>query len=474
MQRTSFARTIEAAILAAAIAAAGSHVIRAQSAKPAPDAYSANDRAPDARLKADILVVVAHPDDETLASAYLAREINDEHKRVAIVYGTHGDAGNNEVGPEQASAMGQIREFEARQVAGALGATSVWFLTGRDTVSQNVLNSLEHWGHGACLEQLVRIVRLTRPSVILTFLPDFTTGENHTDHQAAGVLATEAFDLAGDRTVFSEQVSPATNPDQNTNLTEGLRAWQPQKLYYFYNPTHDIFTGQGPQYASQEISPARHLSYAALAAEAFSLHRTQGGDAMRRVLDNHTLESPESTIARMVTGPVRLIFGKSRVPSGVTDDVFAGVVSGGIPFQGPPLRRAAEDANPALEIGDPWSYYREFWSAHGLDRLANVVPVEITVKVGGSLAIPLIVENPTNSPISVSLSVQAPDGWQVKPVTPVLVDPHTRYYLRVQAAAPATKLSGWQQFTVSAQDGNRKIGTVPIRVELSTGWVAPQ
>jgi LmbE family N-acetylglucosaminyl deacetylase len=474
MKRTSLARTIETAIFATAIAASGRHAIRAQSTNPAPDAYSANDRAPDPRLKADILVVVAHPDDETLASAYLAREIDDEHKRVAIVYGTHGDAGNNDVGPEQASAMGQIREFEARQVASALGAASVWFLTGRDTVSQNVLNSLEHWGHGACLEQLVRIVRLTRPSVILTFLPDFTTGENHADHQAAGVLATEAFDLAGDRTEFAEQVSPATNPDKNTNLTEGLSPWQPQKIYYFYNPTHDIFTGQGPQYSSTEISPSRHLSYAALAAEAFSLHRTQGGDAMRRAIDNHALGSPESSIARMVTGPVRLIFGKSLAPSGVTDDVFAGVVSGGIPFQRPPALIAAEHSNPVLEIGDPWSYYRGFWRAHGLDRLANVVPLEITVKVGGSLAIPLMVENPTDRAISVSLSVQAPDGWEVKPLAPVSVDPHARYYLRVQATAPSTKLAGWQQFTVSAKEGNRTIGIVPIRVELSTGWVAPQ
>jgi len=418
--------------------------------------------------------VVAHPDDETLASAYLAREINDQHKRVAIVYGTHGDAGNNNIGPEQALAMGQIREFEARQVGSFLGATSVWFLTGRDTVSQNVLNSLEHWGHGACLEQLVRIVRLTRPSVILTFLPDFTTGENHADHQAAGVLATEAFDLAGDRTVFAEQVSPATNPDQNTNLTEGLSAWQPQKIYYFYNPTHDIFTGQGPQYLSAEMSPSRHLSYGELAAEAFALHRTQGGDAMRRAIDNHALGSPESTIARMVTGPVRLIFGKSLVPSGVTDDVFAGVVPGGIPFQPPPAPITVEDSSPVLEIGDPWSYYRGFWRAHGLYGLDSIVPVEITVKVGGSLAIPLIVENPTDRAISVSVSVQAPDGWEVKPLAPVPVDPHARYYLRVKATAPSTKSAGWQQFTVSAQEGDRKIGVVRIRAELSTGWVAPQ
>ena len=470
MKRSKLA-TIEVLIFAVAVVASACNILRAQSANL--DPYAANDRAPDARLKADILVVVAHPDDETLASAYLAREINDEHKRVAIVYGTHGDAGNNDVGPEQALAMGQIREFEARQVGSSLGATSVWFLTGRDTVSQNVLNSLEHWGHGACLEQLVRIVRLTRPSVILTFLPDFTTGENHADHQAAGVLATEAFDLAGDRTIFPEQVSPAISPEKNTNLTEALRPWQPQKIYYFYNPTHDIFTGQGPQYSSKEISSSRHVSYAMLAAEAFALHRTQGGDDIRRAIDNHALEG-SSPIAQFLTDPVRLIFGKSLVPSGVTDDVFKGVVPGGIPFQPAPRPAAPETSNPTLEIGDPWNYYRAFWLTHGLDRLANIVPLEITVKVGGSLAIPLIVDNPLDHPISVSLSVQAPDGWEVKPLAPISVDSHTRYYLRVQAAAPATKLAGWQNFTITAQDGSQKIGTVSIRAELSTGWVAPQ
>ena len=136
-----------------------------------PDAYAANDRAPDARFKADILVVLAHPDDETIVAAYLAREINDSQKRVAVVYGTKGGGGNNNVGPEQAAAMGEIREIEGRQASGSLGITNVWFLSGHDLASQDVLNSLEYWGHGACLEQLVRLVRLTRPSVVLTLLP---------------------------------------------------------------------------------------------------------------------------------------------------------------------------------------------------------------------------------------------------------------------------------------------------------------
>jgi hypothetical protein len=370
--------------------------------------------------------------------------------------------------------MGQIREIEGRQAEASLGITNVWFLTGRDTASQNVLNSLDHWGHGACLEQLVRIVRLTRPSVILTFLPDFTTGENHSDHQAAGVLATEAFDLAGDRTVFREQISPVTNPDKNTNLTEGLRPWQPEKIYYFHNASHDIPTEQGPQYSSKDISPSRNVSYGMLAGVAFAHHHTQGGDGVQRAIDNHTLDSSQDYIAQMVTSPVKLILGKSLVPSGVTDDVFAGIVPGGISFQRAPGLVDTEPSKPTVEIGDPWKYYRDLWQAHGLDHLANIVPLEVTVKVGGALDIPLIINNPLDSVISVNLSVQAPDGWLVKPLTPISVNPRTRYYLRVQAEAPGTKLPGWQQFAVSARSADGSIGSVSVRVELSTGWVAPQ
>lgn len=475
MPRRNLIRTIEAAVCAGMLAAISCHLASAQvTTSPPPDAYTANDRLPDERLKADILVVVAHPDDETLVSAYLARAINDEHKRVALVYGTHGDGGNNEIGPEQALAMGQIREFEARQVGAFLGAESVWFLTGRDTVSQNVLNSLEHWGHGACLEQLIRIIRLTRPAVILTFLPDFTTGENHADHQAAGVLATEAFDLSGDSTIFPEQVSPATNPDKNMNLTEGLRPWQPEKIYYFYNPTHDIFAGQGPRYSSKEISPSRHVSYALLAAEAFSHHRTQGGDRVKDVIDSQAQGTPTNSESKMVNDDVRLIFGKSLVPSGVMDDVFSGVVSAGIPFRPTAPVSMPIQARPMLEIGDPWNYYQRLWRAHGLEHLQNVVPLEVTVKVGGSLAIPLIIDNPLDHSVSVGFSVQAPDGWQVKTPAQVAVDAHSRYFLRVQATAPATELRGWQQFTVSAQNESGSIGNIPVRAELSTGWVAPQ
>ncbi len=73
---------------------------------------------PDARYKADILLVVAHPDDETMVTAYLAQAALDEHKRVAVIYGTRGDGGGNAEGYAEAAALGAEREIEGRRALG--------------------------------------------------------------------------------------------------------------------------------------------------------------------------------------------------------------------------------------------------------------------------------------------------------------------------------------------------------------------
>jgi LmbE family N-acetylglucosaminyl deacetylase len=175
---------------------------------------------PDDRYKADILVVVAHPDDDTVVSSYLARAVYDQHKRIAVVYCTRGDSGSNSTGREHAKALGLVREIEGRKALGRLGITNVWFLDGRDTASQDVLLSLATWPSASVLEQVVRIVRLTRPDVVFTWLPSSVAGENHGDHQAAGVTATEAFDLGGDPNAFPSQlVAPIR---QFENAFEGL------------------------------------------------------------------------------------------------------------------------------------------------------------------------------------------------------------------------------------------------------------
>src|ERR1700738_5208385 len=90
-----------------------SHKGGAQEAKPLP--------AADERYKADILLVVAHPDDEGAATPYLARAIYDEHKRVAVVFTTRGGSGGNDYSREHGPALADIREQEARQAWAAAG-----------------------------------------------------------------------------------------------------------------------------------------------------------------------------------------------------------------------------------------------------------------------------------------------------------------------------------------------------------------
>ena len=96
--------------------------------------------------------------------------------------------------------------MEARKSLASYGITNAWFMHRSDSPGGDVLRSLEIWGHGQSLEEVVRLVRITRPEVILTWLPNYVVGENHEDHQAAGVLATEAFDLSANPLAFPEQV----------------------------------------------------------------------------------------------------------------------------------------------------------------------------------------------------------------------------------------------------------------------------
>ncbi len=436
------------------------------------DPYGANNRKPDALYKIDLLVVVAHPDDEIMAAAYVAREI-DQGKRVAIVWTTRGGGGNNEVGPEQAAAMADIRESEGMRAAASLGVAYMWNLGGPDTPSQNPLESLETWDHGRTLERVVRIVRLTRPSVILTWLPLAVTGENHGDHQASGVIATEAFDTAGDPTAFPEQVAPAKEPRQTMNRLEGLRPWQPEKIYYFSNPSHaDFFDGQGPQYSAADISSKRHISYGQIAAQEFIIHRTQGGGKVEQAIREHGMKGLERPIPLMK--PSRFILGKSLVGGLVTDDVFAGIVAQGISYQRPPGFTPRTYSTPVMELGGAWSFYRQFWQAHGLDHLSTLIAPELTIQDGSTLSIPLIIENPLDSPIDVTFQTQTPEDWKlIDPPTSVSIEPHTRYFLRVRAASPAKTRSEAQQFKVSAESAGKSLGTISLRVELA-GWALPQ
>jgi len=281
-------------------------------------------KGPDERYKVDILVVVAHPDDEGAVTPYLARAIYDLHKTVAVVFGTRGGSGGNDYRREHGPAMADVREIEARQACAKLGIDKVWFLGGKDTASQNVLNSLANWGHGQSLEELVRIVRLTRPEIIITWLPGIFIGENHGDHQAAGVLATEAFDLAADTTAFPAQLAGASK--RLEPYLENLTPWQPKKIYYFTDANDQKqFAGHGFAYSVREVSPSQKKPYWLLAMRSAQAHLTQFPDEIHRwsSLSDEEIQKAMSDPSHLWwSEPETLIFGKSVTTANPTDDIF--------------------------------------------------------------------------------------------------------------------------------------------------------
>lgn len=422
----------------------------------------------DSRFKADILLIVAHPDDEQMVAPYLARAI-DEHKRVAVLYTTCGISGGNSVGSARETALCLEREIEARRAVGYLGITNAWFIGAPDTPSANPLWSFERWNHGAALDYAVRVVRLTRPEVIISMLPDIMTGENHGDHQAAGIIATEAFDMAGNPTVFPEQIGFPTPSSYGTMNTEGLQPWQPEKLYFEANP-HDTdwMKGQGPSYSTTDVSPARHLPYYMLAANSLSYHLTQGAGSVKEAIASGHLSRFEH--------PVQLLFGKSVVGGSATGDVFENVMPGPIPFVRTPGYQPASHSGVSLELGDPMAFYRKWWPAHNLERLARLMPEpEMGVTPGGTLPVPLIIHNDTNEPAQVDLTADLPPGWtEIAGSARYPVPAHGAYPVRALLKAPAKGVGEWQQIAWHAAAGGQQTGSVKIKVLLEAHSGMPQ
>ena len=425
----------------------------------------------DARYKVDILVVVAHPDDEGAATPYLARAI-DEGKRVAVAYGTRGSSGENQASAENAAALGDIREIEARQANAALGIDKVWFLGGEDTASQDVLQSLANWDHGKTLENLVRIVRLTRPEVILTFLPGTFIGEDHGDHQAAGVLATEAFDLAGDSTAFPEQVSAPLR--RLEPYLEDLRPWQTKKIYYFPDADReDIFKDQGPTYSVKEISKSLKMPYWRVALESFRRHETQA----KGFIDS-LAKMDEAQIEKMATtdfwsNGITFVRGKSLVGGSLTGDIFEGVTPGAISFARPEITTAPTQPEVSAELAGPWCFYAEFRRAHGLTHLPHPEPPEFALQAGTNLVLPIWLHNGSAEAKEFTLTSELPAGWtaQTNPAKFAVGARQTgavRMEINLPAwtEPPAGQKPQPQEVKVQTQVAGQNVGEIKLRVEL--------
>ena len=437
---------------------------------------AAQNQRPDERFKADILLVVAHPDDETAVFSYLAKAVLDEKKRVAVVYTTRGDGGGNEIGSERSSSLGMIREIEARRGLAAFGIQNVWFMDGRDVLSQNPLSSLANGQHARLLEQLVRTFRLTRPEVVLTWLP--ALAGDHGGHQASGILATEAFDASGDPTVFPAQVTARTR--DFAPMFEGLRPWQAKKLYFFTDSLWLDLKGKAVEYSNQEISPSQKVTYEYLAGTEASYHLTQEdnkpfADAMAKGELDKYLQKATSVLGFSVfPNPVRLLLGKTHVKIGPQDEVFAGISNEPIPFVFSRSPQSPQQTGVVIELGGPWGFYPNFWKFHGLEGLERLSEKRIYISAGEKLEVPLLLRNATSGSkqVSLRLKTKLPEGWNEETrASRFLIDAGDAYPVNISIATPAKPSDIWYGLEYSIEIDGREVSAVVLKVQLVRGTI---
>ena len=224
-----------------------------------------------------VLVIGAHPDDEdTQLITWLARGRQVETAYLSL---TRGDGGQNLIGNELGEALGAIRTEEllaARRIDGGHQYFTRAFDFG---FSKSAAETYKHWPKDSILRDVVSVIRDFRPHVIVAVFSG-TPRDGHGHHQVSGLLAREAFDLAGDSIRL-----PSSD-------THGRAPWTPLK---FYRSTR--FRGAGEatyQFDVGEYSPLRGESYAEMAAESRSQHKSQAFGSLRRkgaIIDGVRLES---------------------------------------------------------------------------------------------------------------------------------------------------------------------------------------
>jgi LmbE family N-acetylglucosaminyl deacetylase len=209
---------------------------------------------------ARVLVIAAHPDDEdTQTIAYLARA-----KRVETAYLslTRGDGGQNLIGNELGEGLGAIRTEEllaARRIDGGRQYFTRAFDFG---FSKSAEETAKHWPRDSILGDVVTVIRAFRPHVIYSIWSG-TRADGHGHHEMAGIVAREAFDAAMDTVRFP--------------VRRFGEPWTPLKFYR---------RGPGVTLDINEYNPILGRTYADIAAESRSQHRSQGfaGVALRSVV----------------------------------------------------------------------------------------------------------------------------------------------------------------------------------------------
>jgi LmbE family N-acetylglucosaminyl deacetylase len=366
-----------------------------------------------ALLKTDILGVFAHPDDETGVAATLAFYAHGRNAVVANVYCTRGESGGNMVGTQWGTSLGILREAELRDCLSTIGVRYCYFLDQLDwAYTESVSATLDKWGKEQTLEKLVRLVRALRPEVIVTMNPAPTPGQ-HGHHQAAGVLATEAFSAAADPTRFPLQISK-----------EGLTPWQPRRLFYSGGSTNQIVA----TIAVNDPLPDGRTP-AQLAGRALANHRSQ---AFGNFSDSPWLRRPQ-----------RFLLVKGFVPNtGLDHDLLGGLPSNEIA----PVELAP--ANPADGVTLRFrprpavSNYEQWVREQHIEHVAAQFQPDLSLVRGEAGEIEVELVNGSSAALEGELEFEAPPGWRIEAQHPkIRIDRQQNLRLPARLFIPESALN---------------------------------
>lgn len=279
----------------------------------------------------------AHPDDED--SALIARLARGDHARVAYLSLNRGEGGQNILGPDFYEALGVIRTEELLQARALDGGEQFFTRVVDFGYTVNMPETERKWGgRQVPLGDMVRVLRLYRPLVVASRFSG-TSADGHGNHQLAGALTPIAVKAAADPAQFPE------------HLAEGLRPWQVKKLYVGMRfgpnqpapPTITLPTGL--------FDPALGRTYAQIAAEGRSQHKTQEmGGAL--------LYGPQSTGLRLVESHVGPIGPEQSVFDGIDTSIpglaaLAGLPAGALQSQLAVMDASAREALAEVDVRAP-------------------------------------------------------------------------------------------------------------------------
>lgn len=235
-----------------------------------------------------LLLVHAHPDDETIGTGATMARYAAEGAHVTLVTCTLGEEGEV-IPPELAhlsgDALGKYRIGELTAACAALGVTDQRFLGGpgrwRDsgmmgTAANHHPRAFWQADLDEAARELVRVIREVRPQVLVTY--DENGFYGHPDHIQAHRVSRRAFTLAADPAFLPEEGEPwqiakfyhtAMPRSVLKRATEGLRA---ADTGFTVEDVEDMPFGCPDEDITTEIDARAHLGAKLAAMRA---HATQ-------------------------------------------------------------------------------------------------------------------------------------------------------------------------------------------------------